>query len=80
MDKNTGFYMETEPKVLFRDDMVITAFRDRAVYKDENGYHTERQMAVDGKSFYVKSFFPSAPKATATGQLLKLIDSDAKKK
>lgn len=80
MDKNTGFYMEIEPKVLQRDDKIITAFRDRAVYEDENGFHTERVMKVDGKSFYVKSFFPSAPKATPTEQLIKLIDSDAKKK
>lgn len=80
MDKNTGFYMETEPKVLHCDNKIITAFRDRAVYKDENGYHTERQMTVDGKSFYVKSFFPSEPKTTAASQLLKLVDSDAKKK
>jgi hypothetical protein len=75
-----GFYLETEPKVLLRDDMVITAFRDRAVFKDENGYHTERQMTVDGKRFYVKSFFPSSPKATATAQLLKLIESSTKNK
>lgn len=80
MDKNTGFYMETEPRVLYQDNKAITVFRDRGVYKNENGYHTERQMTVDGKSFYVKSFFPSKPKATATGQLLKLIDSDSKNK
>lgn len=79
MDKNSGFYMETEPRVLLQDDMITTAFRDRAVYKDENGFHTERVMRVDGKSFYVKSFFPSEPKTTATGQLLKLIDNDSKR-
>ena len=59
MNKNIGFYMETEPRVLVQDNMIITAFRDRAVYKNENGYHTERQMTVDGKNFYVRSFFPS---------------------
>lgn len=80
MDKNTGFYMETEPRVLVQDNMVITVFRDRGVYKNENGYHTERQMTVDGKSFYVKSFFPSTSKTTPTDQLIKLIDSDSKNK
>lgn len=80
MDKNTGFYLETEPKALHLDDKVITAFRDRAVYEDENGFHTERVMTVDGKIFYVRSFSPSAPKATPTDQLIKLIDSDVKKK
>lgn len=80
MDENMGFYLETEPKVLLHNDMVITAFRDRAVFKDETGYHTERQMTVDGKRFYVKSFFPSFPTATATGQLLRLVESDVKKK
>ena len=54
MDKNTGFYMETEPKVFYQENKVITAFRDRAVYKDENGYHTERQMMVEGKRFFVR--------------------------
>lgn len=80
MDKNTGFYMETEPRVLVQDNMIITVFRDRGVYKNENGYHTERQMTVDGKSFYVKSFFPSISKATPTDQLIKLIDTAAKKR
>ena len=80
MNKNIGFYMETEPRVLVQDNMIITAFRDRAVYKNENGYHTERQMTVDGKSFYVKSFFPSISTATPTDQLIKLIDNDFKNK
>lgn len=80
MDKNSGFYMETEPRVFYQDNKAITVFRDRGIYKNESGYHTERQMTVDGKSFYVKSFFPSEPKATTTGQLLKLIDSDSKGK
>lgn len=81
MDKNAGFYMDTAPKVLpFGDNQVITAFRDSAVYEDDNGFHTERKMMVDGKSFYVRSFFPSAPKATPTNQLIKLIDNDAKMK
>ena len=81
MDKNTGFYMDTEPKVLlFGENKVITAFRDSAVYEDDTGFHTERRMLVDGKGFYVKSFFPSAPKATPTNQLIKLIENDAKMK
>ena len=80
MDKNTGFYMETEPRVLVQDNMIITVFRDRGVYKNENGYHTERVMKIDGKSFYVKSFFPSISKATPTDQLIKLIDTAAKKR
>ena len=50
------------------------------VYEDDNGFHTERQMVVEGKSFYVKSFFPSVPKATPTNQLIKLIDNNAKVK
>ena len=78
MNKNIGFYMETEPRVLVQDNMIITAFRDRAVYKNENGYHTERQMTVDGKNFYVRSFFPSISKTTPTDQLIKLIDNDSK--
>mgnify|MGYP001201342694 CR=1 FL=1 len=79
MNKNTGFYMDTAPKVLlFGDNQVITAFRDSAVFQDDKGFHTERQMLVEGKSFYVKSFFPSAPKATPANQLIKLIDNDAK--
>jgi len=80
MNKNIGFYMETEPRVLVQDNMIITAFRDQAVYKNENGYHTERQMTVDGKSFYVRSFFPSISKITPTDQLIKLIDNDSKMK
>jgi hypothetical protein len=80
MDKNTGFYMEIEPKVFYQDNKAITVFRDRGVYKNENGYHTERQMTVDGKSFYVKSFFPSISKSTPTDQLIKLIDNDSKNK
>ena len=81
MDKNAGFYMDTVPKVLsFGDNQVITAFRDSAVYEDDNGFHTDRQMVVEGKSFYVKSFFPSVPKATPTNQLIKLIDNNAKVK
>ncbi|MBP8641244.1 MAG: hypothetical protein KBI01_10195 [Oscillospiraceae bacterium] len=80
MNKNIGFYMETEPRVLVQDNMIITAFRDRAVYKNENGYHTERQMTVDGKNFYVRSFFPSISKTTPTDQLIKLIDNDSKMK
>ena len=80
MNKNIGFYMETEPRVLVQDNMIITAFRDRAVYKSENGYHTERQMTVDGKSFYVRSFFPSISNSTPTDQLIKLIDNDSKNK
>ncbi len=81
MDKNTGFYMDTEPKVLhFGENKVITAFRDSAVFEDEKGFHTERQMMVEGKAFYVKSFFPSVPKATPTNQIIKLIDNDAKMK
>ena len=27
MDKNTGFYMETEPRVLVQDNMIITVSR-----------------------------------------------------
>ncbi len=80
MNKNIGFYMETEPRVLVQDNMIITAFRDRAVYKNENGYHTERQMTVNGKNFYVRSFFPSISKTTPTDQLIKLIDNDSKMK
>ena len=80
MNKNIGFYMETEPRVLVQDNMIITAFRDRAVYKNENGYHTERQMTVDGKNFYVRSFFPSISNSTPTDQLIKLIDNDSKNK
>ena len=80
MDKNTGFYMETEPKVFYQENKVITAFRDRAVYKDENGYHTERQMMLEGKRLFVRSFFTSAEKATPTDQLIKLIDNDVKKR
>ena len=80
MNKNIGFYMETEPRVLVQDNMIITAFRDRAVYKNENGYHTERQMIVDGKNFYVRSFFPSISKTTPADQLIKLIDNDSKMK
>lgn len=80
MNKNIGFYMETEPRVLVQDNMIITAFRDRAVYKNENGYHTERQMTVDGKNFYVRSFFPLISKTTPTDQLIKLIDNDSKMK
>ena len=80
MDKNTGFYMETEPRVLYQDNKAITVFRDRGVYKDEHSFHTERVMKIDGKSFYVKSFFPSISKATPTDQLIKLIDNDFKNK
>ncbi len=76
MDKNTGFYMETKPKVLHREDKIITAFRDRAVYEDESGLHTERGMRVYGKDFFVRSFFPSEPKATPTNQLIKLIENE----
>lgn len=81
MNKNAGFYMDTAPKVLpFGDNKVITAFRDSAVYQDDNGFHTERQMMVEGKGFYVRSFFPSASNITPTNQLIKLIDNDAKMK
>lgn len=80
MDRNSGFYMETKPLVFLQDDKVITAFRECAVFENENGYHTERQMMVDGKRFYVKSIFPSAPKATPTQQMIKLIDSNITKK
>lgn len=80
MNKNTGFYMETEPKVFYQYNKAITVFRDRGVYKDEHSFHTERVMKIDGKSFYVKSFFPSTSNATPTDQLIKLIDNDSKNK
>ncbi|NCC86571.1 MAG: hypothetical protein EOM05_01720 [Clostridia bacterium] len=80
MNKNTGFYGETLPLTRQQNGKVMSIYRDAGVYFDEAGMRTERQMKINGQTFFVTSVFPSIATATPTEKLIKLIDLDVMKK
>lgn len=80
MDKNTGFYGETMPLTRQQDGKVMSIYRDAGVYLNEDGMRTERQMKINGQTFFVTSVFPAVTTATPTEKIIKLIDLDVMKK
>jgi hypothetical protein len=80
MDKNTGFYGETMPLTRQQDGKVMSIYRDAGVYFNEDGMRTERQMKINGQTFFVTSVFPAVTTATPTEKIIKLIDLDVMKK
>lgn len=80
MDKNTGFYGETLPLTRLQDGKAMPIYRDAGVYFGETGMRTERQMRINGQTFFVTSVFPTAATATPTEKTIKLIDFDVMKK
>ncbi len=80
MNKNTGFYGETLPLTRLQDGKAMSIYRDAGVYFDEAGMRTERQMKINGQTFFVTSVFPAVTTATPTEKIIKLIDLDVMKK
>lgn len=80
MNKNAGFYGETLPLTRQQDGKVMSIYRDAGVYFDEAGMRTERQMKINGQTFFVTSVFPKLATATPTEKIIKLIDLDVMKK
>lgn len=80
MNKNTGFYGETMPLTRQQDGKIMSVYRDAGVYFDQTGMRTERQMKINGQTFFVTSVFPMVATATPTEKLIKLIDLDVMKK
>ncbi|ADL06379.1 hypothetical protein [Lacrimispora saccharolytica] len=80
MNKNTGFYGETMPLTRQQDGRIMSVYRDAGVYFDEAGMRTERQMRINGQTFFVTSVFPMVATATPTEKIIKLIDLDVMKK
>ena len=80
MDKNTGFYGEVKPITRQQDGKVMSIYRDAGVYLNEDGMRTERQMKINGQTFFVTSVFPAVTTATPTEKIIKLIDLDVMKK
>lgn len=79
MDKNTGFYGEIKPFARQIDGMLMPVYRDAGVFFDNDGMRTERQMTINGQTFFVTSIFPAAGATTPTEKILTLIDLDLKK-
>lgn len=80
MDKNTGFYGETLPLTRQQDGKVMPIYRDAGVYFDDTGMRTERQMKINGQTFFVTSVFPTVATATPTEKIIKLINLDVMKR
>lgn len=80
MNKNTGFYGETMPLTRQQDGRIMSVYRDAGVYFDEAGMRTERQMRINGQTFFVTSVFPTVAASTPTEKIIKLIDLDSMKK
>lgn len=80
MDKNTGFYGETLPLTRLQDGKAMPIYRDSGVYFDEECIRTERQMKINGRTFFVTSVFPTVAASTPTEKIIKLIDLDSMKK
>ena len=80
MNKNTGFYGETMPLTRQQDGRIMSVYRDAGAYFDEAGMRTERQMRINGQTFFVTSVFPMVATATPTEKIIKLIDLDVMKK
>lgn len=80
MNKNAGFYGETLPLTRQQDEKVMPIYRDAGVYFDEAGMRTERQMKINGQTFFVTSVFPTVAITTPTEKIIKLIDLDVMKK
>lgn len=71
-----GFYGEVKPLVFENGNAVTTIYRDTAVTMTDTECFTERKMVVDGKTFYVKSIFPTKPSSTPSKELISLIDDE----
>ena len=80
MNNITGFYGETLPLTRHQDGKIMSVYRDAGVYFDEAGMRTERQMKINGQTFFVTSVFPTVATATPTEKIIKLIDLDVMKK
>jgi hypothetical protein len=80
MNKNAGFYGETLPLTRQQDGKVMPIYRDAGVYFDDTGMRTERQMKINGQTFFVTSVFPTVATATPTEKIIKLINLDVMKR
>lgn len=74
--ENTGSYAASNPHVLSPFGYPLPAFDDTLSVISEDGHYWQREMAVDGKRFAVRSFFQPVSKATPTEKLLHIIASD----
>lgn len=78
---NTGVIGAYQPRYAVkheRDGKVFPQYRDTCYTETEHGLELNREMIVGGRTFIVRSIFPSAPTATPTQQMLRVIDSDLK--
>ncbi len=78
----TGLLGAYHPKQALRKERegkVYPLYRDTVYTETEHGIELTRNMIVGGKTFLVRSIFPSHPTATPTQAMLRIIDEDAKK-
>ncbi len=78
----TGMLGAYHPKRAIRREMegkVYPLYRDTVYTETEHGIELTRNMIVGGKTFLVRSIFPSHPTATPTQAMLKIIDENLKK-
>ena len=59
---------------------VLPLYRDTSYAETEEGMELKREMVVGGRTFIVRSVFPSVTSATPTQKLLRIIDYDLEKK
>lgn len=59
---------------------VLPLYRDTSYIETEEGMELKREMIVGGRTFIVRSIFPSATSTTPTQKLLRMIDHDLEKK
>ena len=78
--ESIGSYATSNPHTLTPFGYPLPAFDDTLSVISEEGHYWQREMAVDGKCFMVRSFFQPVSETTPTEKLLHMIDSDIARK
>lgn len=71
---NCGSYAASNPHTLSPFGYPVLTFDDTQAVISEEGIFREREMALEGKTFKIRSFFRPVSSETATAKLLRLID------